>query len=223
MKTSSVEKIYDLRFGGLEEYRNQVWQVLVRNFFSRWFQPESKVLDLGCGYGEFINNVEAKNRFAMDLNPKARDHLGEGIEFIQQDCSQSWPVETETLDTVFTSNFFEHLPDKKALERTIEHIHEHLKPGGRLLMLGPNIEVLKGAYWNFWDHHIPLSHESAAELLELKGFTIEKNIRTFLPYNMTRVRKRPLFLVSMYLRLRWAWPLFGKQFFLVARKPRSET
>ena len=85
-------------------------------------------------------------------------------------------------------------------------------------MLGPNIAVLKGTYWNFWDHHIPLSHESAAELLELKGFVIEKNLRTFLPYNMTRVRKRPLFFVSLYLHLRWAWTFFGKQFFIVARR-----
>ena len=114
MKASSVEKIYDLRFRGLEEYRNQVWKVLVRNFFSRWVKPSDKVLDLGCGYGEFINNVKAKSRLAMDLNPKTKGHLNEGIEFIQQDCSQSWPIEPNTLDVVFTSNFFEHLPDKNA-------------------------------------------------------------------------------------------------------------
>ena len=219
MTDSTVEHIYDLRFRGLEEYRNQIWQVLVKKFFSRWIKPSDKILDLGCGYGEFINNANAKIRLAMDLNGKTQDHLSKDVKFLQQDCSQPWPIESNTLDIVFTSNFFEHLPDKNSLERTINQVHEHLKPGGLLLMLGPNIAFLNGHYWNFWDHHIPLSHESAAELLELKGFVVEENIPRFLPYNMTRVKKRPLFLVSMYLRLRWAWPFFGKQFFLVARKP----
>jgi len=218
MTDSSVEHIYDLRFRGLEKYRNQVWQVLVKNFFSHWIKPSDKVLDLGCGYGEFINNVEAKSRLAMDLNPKSQDHLSEGIEFLRQDCSQPWPIEPATLDIVFTSNFFEHLPDKNALERTVDHLHTHLKPGGRLLMLGPNIAVLKGRYWDFWDHHVPLSDASASELLKLKGFAIEKNIPKFLPYNMSRVGKKPLFMVYVYLRCRWAWPFFGKQFFIVSRK-----
>lgn len=218
MTDSSVEDIYDLRFRGLEEYRNQVWRILVTKFFSRWIKPGDKVLDLGCGYGEFINNVEAKSRWAMDLNRKTQDHLSSGIEFIRQDCSEPWPIESAMLDIVFTSNFFEHLPDKNALERTLEHVHTSLKPGGRLLMLGPNISALNGSYWDFWDHHVPLSHESAAELLKLKKFVVDLNIPKFLPYNMTRIKKRPLFLVSMYLRLRWAWFFFGKQFFLVARK-----
>jgi len=155
MTDSSVEHIYDLRFRGLEEYRNQVWRILVAKFFSRWIEPGAKVLDLGCGYGEFINNIEAKSRLAMDLNRKTQDHLGSGIEFLRQDCSQPWPIEPAMLDIVFTSNFFEHLPDKNALERTLEHVHTHLKPGGRLLMLGPNIAVLKGHYWDLGGHHIP--------------------------------------------------------------------
>ena len=218
MKASSVEKIYDLRFRGLEEYRNQVWQVLVKRFFSRWIKPSDKVLDLGCGYGEFINNVEASEIHAMDLNPDAARHLRNDVSFIRQDCSENWPLDPDFFDIIFTSNFFEHLPDKETLHHTIGHVRKHLKPGGRLLMLGPNIATLKGRYWDFWDHHVALSDQSVAELLELHGFTIEKNIPRFLPYNMSRIRKRPLFLVRLYLRLPFAWRLFGAQFFLVAQK-----
>jgi SAM-dependent methyltransferase len=68
------------------------------------------VLDLGCGYGEFINNVPAQRKFAMDLNPESRKHLGRDIEFFEQDCSAPWPLADDSLETVFTSNFFEHLP-----------------------------------------------------------------------------------------------------------------
>jgi len=86
------------------------------------------------------------------------------------------------------------------------------------MALGPNISYLNGRYWDFWDHHIALSHESLAELFEIHDLKIEKVIARFLPYNMSRVKKRPLFLVKAYLKLPLIWPLLGKQFFLVAKK-----
>jgi len=213
-----LSRTYSNRFQGLEEYRNKVWKILVENFFGRWIPADSRVLDLGCGYGEFINNVSANERHAMDLNPEASDRLDPNIHFHQQDCSEPWSIEENSLDLVFTSNFFEHLPNKQILSQTIRHIHRHLKSNGRLIMLGPNIAALKGNYWDFWDHHVPLSDQSACELLELHGFAIEKSIRRFLPYNMVRIRKRPLALVKLYIRLPFIWRFFGAQFLIISRK-----
>ncbi len=176
------------------------------------------VLDLGCGYGEFINNVPDCERHAMDLNSDAGKHLDKDIHFHQQDCSKPWEIAPCSLDVIFSSNFFEHLPNKQTLDQTMRHVHKHLKPNGRLIMLGPNIAALKGRYWDFWDHHVALSDQSEGELLELHEFTIDKSIPRFLPYNMVRIRKRPLFLVRLYLHLPFAWRLFGSQFLLVARK-----
>jgi len=34
---------------------------------------------------------------------------------------------------------------------------------------------------------------------------------------MVRVKERPLFLISLYLRLPFFWKLFGKQFLIVAK------
>ena len=214
----NLNKIYQIRFSGQEEYRNAVWKILVKDFFFKWIPKGSAVLDLGCGYGEFINNVEGCRSHAMDLNPDARETLNDGIFFHEQDCSEPWPIESESLDLVFSSNFFEHLPNKQTLDQTMRHVHKHLKPNGRLIMLGPNIAALKGRYWDFWDHHVPLSNQSAGELLELHEFTIDKNIPRFLPYNMVRIRKRPLILVRLYLRLPIIWHFFGAQFLVIARK-----
>jgi len=59
----------------------------------------------------------------MDLNPDSRLLVDAGVMFIEQDCSEPWKVAAESLDVVFTSNFFEHLPDKQALRRTFEQAH----------------------------------------------------------------------------------------------------
>lgn len=216
----NLKKIYQIRFSGLENYRNSIWKILVKDFFSKWIREGSIVLDLGCGYGEFINNVEGCQNHAMDLNPYTSRALNENTIFHKQDCSNSWPFEPESIDLIFTSNFFEHLPNKQALDQTISNAKIALKEGGRIIALGPNISVLKGRYWDFWDHHVALSDQSLRELLEIHDLEIEKSIPRFLPYNMVRVTKRPLFLVSLYLKIPLAWHFFGKQFLLIARKKK---
>ena len=50
-----------------------------------------------------------------------------------------------TIDVVFTSNFFEHMPDKRALLRTLDECRRVLRPGGRLLVLMPNLRYVGAA------------------------------------------------------------------------------
>ena len=213
-----LTQIYEKRFTGHENYRNCVWKILIDEYFSQWIKRNDHILDLGCGYGEFINHTKCKNRHAMDLNPKTRSLMDKKIIFHEQDCSESWEIGHNSLDLVFTSNFFEHLPNKESLDRTVGEIKKALKPGGRLIAMGPNISVLKGKYWDFWDHHVALSDQSVCELLQIHDFTIEQSESKFLPYNMVRVKEHPLFLVSLYLRFPFFWKIFGKQFLIVAKK-----
>lgn len=210
---------YRQRFAPMADYRDAVWRILVRDFFGKFVDPDGAVLDLGCGWGEFIRNVRARQRFAMDLNPDMPARVGPGVGTILQDCSRAWPLADESLDTVFTSNFFEHLPDKDALRRTVLEAWRCLKPGGRLVCMGPNISLVPGAYWDFWDHFLPLTDASLGELLDLSGFEIERSERRFLPYMMARGYRPPAFFVALYLRCPPAWRIFGKQFLVVGRKP----
>jgi SAM-dependent methyltransferase len=216
--SKDLQNIYNIRFSNHEEYRNQVWKILVNEYFKQYINSSDCILDLGCGYGEFINNVSCSELHAMDLNPDSRKHLHEDVHFHQQDCSEPWNIEPEKFDLIFSSNFFEHLPSKESLESTISNAKRALKPKGKIIALGPNIAVLKGKYWDFWDHHVALSDQSISELFEILGFNVEKIIPKFLPYNMVRVRKKPLFMVSLYLKVPLFWQLFGKQFLLVATK-----
>ena len=214
----NLAQIYEKRFSGHENYRNEVWKILINDFFSKWIKSTDHILDLGCGYGEFINHANCEVRHAMDLNPKTKLLLDKEIMFHQQDCSMPWELKPNSLDLVFTSNFFEHLPNKSTLESTVRNIYKALKPNGLLIAMGPNISILNGQYWDFWDHHVALSEQSISELLEINRFKIKKSVSQFLPYNMVRVKKRPLFLLKLYLKMPFAWKIFGKQFLIVAKK-----
>jgi SAM-dependent methyltransferase len=217
-KGDDLKSIYEKRFSGSEEYRRKVWHILVSDWFSRFIPPDGAVLDLGCGYGEFINQVRGPARYAMDLNPNSRQFLHSDVRLFEQDCSTHWPLPDNTLDLVFTSNFFEHLPSKAKLEETLKEAWRCLRPEGRIIALGPNIKYVSGAYWDFWDHYLPLTEASMAEGFQLAGFRIEQKISRFLPYTMSDGAHYPLIILRAYLRLPFIWLFFGQQFVVIARK-----
>ena len=215
---AELQAIYEHRFDSMLRYRMDVWRVLTSSFFQALIRPGDRVLDLGCGYGEFINNVRCAEKFGMDLNPRSREHLAPGVRFLQQDCSARWDLPDGALDVVFTSNFFEHLPDKMTLRETLREAHRCLKPGGSLIALGPNIKYVPGAYWDFWDHFLCLTDMSVGEAMLNNGFRVKRSIPRFLPYSMVSRPRYPLALVRLYLALPLFWRIFGKQFLVIAER-----
>jgi SAM-dependent methyltransferase len=214
-----LERIYRNRYGPNTDYRRAVWDVLVSGFFSRFIAPDAVVLDLGCGYGDFINAVQARTRLAIDMNPAVRDKLAAGVRFFLQDSSEPWEdIRENSLDLVFTSNFIEHLPDKAAVARTLQEACRCLKPGGRLVAMGANIKYAAGLYWDFWDHQLPFTENSLSEGLCASGFSIDLRVGRFLPYTMSSGRRYPLVFVKLYLALPFLWRLFGRQYLVVAHK-----
>jgi SAM-dependent methyltransferase len=214
-----LRREYDRRFAARQDYRYRVWTILTERFFQRYVDSTATVLELGCGWGEFINQIRAGAKYGMDLNPSSPSRLNADVEFLHQDCSQPWPLAEGSLDVVFTSNFFEHLPDKASLGRTLAESRRCLRSGGRIICLGPNIRALHGSYWDFWDHYLPLTERSLEEGLELAGFRIAECRGRFLPYTMSRERQAPLWAVSLYLKLPLLWGIVGRQFLVVAVKP----
>ena len=84
--------------------------------------------------------------------------------------------------------------------------------------MGPNIKYVGGAYWDFFDHYVPLTETSLVEVTELIGFTTETALGRFLPYTMVGKPQPPSLLVNLYLRFPPLWKVLGKQFLVVTRK-----
>jgi SAM-dependent methyltransferase len=214
---SELETIYRNRFTGTEAYRNQVWKTLAR-WFEAYIPPQGSVLDLGCGYGQFINNVRCGRKYGMDLNPVTKEKLSPDVTLLAQDCSADWKLPDKSLDVVFTSNFFEHLHSKSALTKTIAEASRCLKVGGRLIAMGPNVKLVTGAYWDFYDHHLPLTELSLKEAFDAAGLHTDYIWDRFLPYTMVSAPQYPVIFLRVYLALPLAWKLLGKQFLVIAKK-----
>jgi SAM-dependent methyltransferase len=204
------------------QFKADFWRILCDDFFQRYVRPTDTVVDLGAGSCEFINAISCGEKIAVDLNPDT-ERFATGAKVIITSSTDMHQIGSESVDVVFTSNFFEHLPHKPDLVQTLLECHRILRPGGRLLVLMPNFRTLPGRYWDYFDHHLPLTHHSLAEVLGITGFDIEEMIPRFLPYTIKYSRiPRSTRGVRIYLRLRPAWLLFGRQMFAVAtRRPTS--
>lgn len=213
-----VQAIYENRFAASEAQRDKIWRVLTRNYFQRWIKEDDAVLDVGAGYCEFINNIQAREKLALDLNPLTRLRANPSVKVVEQDICRAWALDSDSMNVVFSSNFFEHLPGKEDLKHCFKEIHRVLRPGGMLIAMGPNIRFCYNLYWDFLDHYLPLSDRSIVEALELAGFQMETVIPKFLPFTMARKRPPSPWLVRVYLSLPIAWHFMGKQFLVIARK-----
>jgi hypothetical protein len=217
----STDRLYQARFSDDERIRKrELWRVLCQSFFQQYVRIDDVVLDLGAGYCEFINHIRCGTKYAVDLNPDTPAHASADVRVISTMSSSLGMFSDGSVDVVFASNFFEHLPDKNAFMATLGELKRILRAGtGRLLILQPNIRLLNGEYWDFLDHHLPLTERTLIEALQVVGLTpIELRTR-FLPYTTKSRFPQHAVLVRTYLALRPLQWLFGRQTWMVAVKP----
>ena len=214
-----LKEVYDLRFDEKDKAaKDAIWRELGR-FFQRYIEPDAKVIDIACDAGYFIRNIQARERWATDIRPVG-DELPRDVHFVRASGLElDDVVPNDYFDLAFFSNYLEHLPSTEAVLEQLRVAHALLKPGGRVLILQPNIRLVGGSYWDFIDHQTALTEKSLAEAARMAGFRTHQVIARFLPYTTkSRLPQSPA-LVRAYLAFPPAWLLFGKQALYVGEKP----
>lgn len=213
-----IDHVYVRRFTDEEaELKDRIWREIAR-YLQRYVDRDAVVLDVGCDRGDFIRNIEAREKWASDLRDVSGYLPGE-ISFVRGDgLALDSLMPNGHFDVVFMSNYLEHLPSNDAVIDQLRVAHALLRPGGRVIVLQPNIRLVGGAYWDFIDHRVALTDRSLVEAADVAGFRAAKVVKRFLPYTTkTRLPKAPV-LLRLYLTLRPAWLVFGKQSLLIGEK-----
>jgi len=201
-----------------DKKRDVVWKALWRYFFSKRIQPNDCVVDLGSGYGEFINNVQARRRIAVDSWGGMPDHLDDGVEAIVGSVTDLSRIELGAVDYAFSSNLFEHLT-KDALAECLQQLKLRLSSRGTLTTLQPNYRYCASEYFDDFTHVSIWSHVSLADFLTANGYEVLEVRPRFLPLTVKSRLPVSQMLVGAYL----ASPVkpLGKQMLIVARPRQS--
>jgi SAM-dependent methyltransferase len=198
-----------------DQKREVLWQTLCKYYFQKLVPPEACVLDIGSGYGNFINNIRCRRRIAVDRWPGFLELLDPGVEGLVSPVTDLAGIQNESVDFAFASNMFEHLTRPEA-EVALAQLREKLKPSGTLNILQLNFRFAYREYFDDYTHISVYSDRSLCNLLRTHGFEILECHPRFLPLTLaSRFPVVPV-LIRGYL---WSpvKPL-GKQMFIRAVK-----
>jgi SAM-dependent methyltransferase len=208
-----VNEYHDVRHKP-DPRRAVLWKALWRHHFSLIVLPSACVLDLGCGYGEFINSVAARRRIAVDSWDGFQRYLAPGVEPIVASVTNLDRVEDGVVDFAFASNLFEHLTQAE-LAATLAALRRKLSPEGTLNIVQPNYRYAYREYFDDYTHVAIYSHVSLADFLAANGYRVIDTRPRFLPLTIQSGLPVHPALIAAYLKS----PIkpLAKQMFIRAR------
>jgi SAM-dependent methyltransferase len=211
------QRLYEYRFRDIgQDTRTDVWKVISRHVHDAMGNPQ-RVLDPAAGRGEFINQVPARERWAVDQVAYEEGTYESDVKLVVSDIFDA-ELPHSHFDGVWVSNTLEHLLSQEAVATFLEKMHGAMADGGRIAIMGPNFRHTVKEYFDFADHTLIFTHMAIAEHLYAAGFEPERIEPRYLPYSFrSRLPPSPM-LVDRYLQTPLLWRVFGKQFLVIGRK-----
>jgi len=197
--------------------RDVLWRTLWQAFFSRRIAAGDTVLDLGAGWGSFINQVQAGRRIAVDTWPGLAQHVAAGVDAVVGSASELAFLDDRSVDFAFASNLLEHLT-REECAKLVGGLKSKLSDKGTLNLVQPNYRYCASRYFDDFTHITVFSHVSLCDFLESQGYEVVECIPRFLPLTVkSRLPTWPI-LIKAYLASPIR-PLAG-QMFVAARVRR---
>ena len=66
MKNKDLSALYKIRFTEDELLRkNAIWRIICQDFLKKFIKNTDVILEIGCGFGEFLNNINGKKKICL--------------------------------------------------------------------------------------------------------------------------------------------------------------
>lgn len=125
--------------------------------YAERFEAGSRVLDVGCGRGEFLELLAARgvNGIGLDADAAMVEEVArKGLTAVAGDALPYLAAHTGEFDGIFAAHLVEHLRPESMSDLVVAAAGA-LKPAGRLLVVTPNPHNLQMQLNDFW---IDLQH-----------------------------------------------------------------
>ena len=213
---SEVEAYFDSRLA-YDKKRVVLWNTLCKHFFQKLLPSNASVLELGAGWCDFINTIEADQKIAVDIWDGIEKHEKRDVRTIIGSATDLDGVSSESTDMIFASNLFEHLTQAQIIE-ILSQASRILKKTGRLVLVQPNFRTSYKRYFDDYTHVTIWTDTGMTTFLEANGFQIEQVQAKFLPLTVKSKLPTSSLLIRLYLRLPIK-PLAGQM--LIVANPKG--
>jgi SAM-dependent methyltransferase len=158
----------DLLAGREPTFRKRLGPLLPPN-------KNARILDLGCGYGEFLYFLRQQGyteTAGVDLDLKQVETAQRlGLENVHRADAMDFLLSAGDFDFISALDVLEHLPKPHVLEM-LERVRNALRPGGRFLCQVPNLAAFHTpVFFMDFTHETPFTASSLKQALEMAHFT----------------------------------------------------
>lgn len=164
--TDYIQVVYDKKTRPETDYP----QKLCKHLFDRFgMKPGMKLLEAGCGRGEFLKNFKTLGLevYGADISPEA-PKLSPDVPIKVCDIeTKGLDFPDSHFDIVYSKSFIEHLADPGKYFREAFRV---LKPGGRLITLVPDWESNYKIYFDDYTHRSPFAAPALEDIYKIFGF-----------------------------------------------------
>jgi ubiquinone/menaquinone biosynthesis C-methylase UbiE len=158
--------VYDEKSRPYSDYPKKLCAYLFQSFK---LEPGMKMLEPGCGRGEFLNNFKdlGLNVVGIDISPEAANYE-KTLDIRLCDIEKELlPFDDNSFDVVYSKSFIEHLYYP---EKYLEEAYRVLKPGGKILTLVPDWESNYKIYFDDFTHRTPFTMQALEDAYNMYGF-----------------------------------------------------
>lgn len=141
------------------------------------FQPEQKVLDIGCGTGVFLEMLREANISGVGVESSQEEFAQckkKNLEVHQVDAFRFLSRHRDEFHGVFCSHFVEHFDPTKVLD-LFKKVHNVLTSQGLFVIITPNfknIDVISETFWLDISHVRPYPIPLLERMLEHSGLSV---------------------------------------------------
>jgi SAM-dependent methyltransferase len=166
-------------------------------------------------YCDFINNIKAAKKYAVDINPDGYKFCDANVEFINSSINHIAKIKHNSIDVLFASNLLEHLDDKE-LDQALSEFNRILKTGARVILLQPNFRYAYKEYFDDYTHKKIFTHVSLRDYFEARSYKPLNVLPKFLPFSLKSKLPKSYLLTKLYLAS--FYKPMAKQMLLVLEK-----
>ncbi|MCO4822443.1 MAG: class I SAM-dependent methyltransferase [Flavobacteriaceae bacterium] len=163
------------------------------NLINSFSTEEKKLLDIGCGTGDFLQTIQQDNWMVSGIEPdeNARQIANSKTNNVVSDIDQMTLFESHSFDVITLWHVLEHLPN---LDEQISMLKRLLKKKGSLVIAVPNFKSFDANYYKeFWAAYDVPRH--------LWHFDKDAISKLFRAEKMRLVETRPMKFDSYYVSL----------------------